>query len=169
MADDRSAVNSAGSNRLSTVMTDAKAVSDGKDPALFNQYLLKPDMVQALWDAEDPIAVASKLILEFIEDESERTGQNWTNWDEYESRFEANELKWISDYIIRNLVFVRSDLGIEEPEAICHLMHILWLTLDLLNGEQSDDLEEASAVRFAQLKNGLKRLFSERILTKDQV
>ena len=55
-------------------MTDAKAFSDGKDPVLFSKYLLKPDMVQALWDAEDPIAVASKLILEFIEDESERSG-----------------------------------------------------------------------------------------------
>ena len=113
--------------------------------------------------------MARRLILEFIEDEGERTGKNWSEWDEYESRFEAGELKWIADYVVRNLVFCRSDLGIEEPEGICHLMHILWLTLDLLNMESSEELSEASDLRFAQLKGGLKRLFSERIITKEQV
>jgi len=70
---------------------------------------------------------------------------------------------------VRNLVFVRSDLCIEEPEAICHLMHVLWLTLDLLNPEPAQDLADASENRFSQLKSGLKRLFIEKIISKEQV
>ena len=103
------------------------AAGDGKSsPALFAQYLLKPDEVQSLWQSENPNLMVSRLILDYVEDESERTGQDWHKWDEYESRFEPNELKWIADYIVRNLVFVKSDLGMDDPEAICHLMHILW-------------------------------------------
>ena len=70
---------------------------------------------------------------------------------------------------MRNLVFVKSDLGIEEPESISHVNQVLWLTLDLLNGSPSQDLSEATENRYNQLKGGLKRLFAEKILCKDQV
>jgi len=35
---------------------------------------MKPEQVQPLWEAADLNAMASKLILEHVEDESERTG-----------------------------------------------------------------------------------------------
>lgn len=57
----------------------------------------------------------------------------------------------------------------EDNEAICHLMHILWQVLGLLDSEPTGDLNAASENRFTLLKGGLKRLFSERMITKEQV
>ena len=127
--------------------------------AAFNLYLLKPQHVQSLWDAADPNKFAQRLILEHIEDVSEQTGENWRSWNENEDRFEANELKWISDFIVRNLVFIRCDLKIEEPDACSHLMQCLWKSLDLLNSEAATELAEASQNRFVILMDALKRLF----------
>ena len=103
--------------------------------AMFNLYLLKPAQVETLWEAEDPNKMAQKLILAHIEDISESTGEDWRSWNENEDRFEANELKWIADYVVRNLVFIRVDLKIEDPDACSHLMQALWKTLDLLNSD----------------------------------
>jgi len=62
-------------------MTEAKTNDDKKDPALFKEYLLRPDQVMNFWDSTDPNKAASKLILEHLEDESDRTGQDWQSWD----------------------------------------------------------------------------------------
>ena len=59
------------------------------------------------------------------------------SWDENENRFESNELKWISDYVVNNLVFIKTKLQIENKEAIAHLLHVLWQCLDLFS-EQND-------------------------------
>ena len=98
-------------------------------------YILKPSEVSELWEAEDPNKYAQRLIYLHIEDVSEQSGEDWRTWDEFEERFEADELKWIADFLVRNLVFVRSDLRIEDVVATCHIMQVLWKTLDLLNNE----------------------------------
>ena len=77
--------------------------------------------------------MAQKLVLENVEEVSDQTGQNWNKWDENENRFEANELKWIGDYVVRSLIFIRTDLQIEDAEKTSHIIQILWKTLDLLN------------------------------------
>ena len=58
-------------------------------------------------------------------------GVDYTHWDQYENRFEANELKWISDYLINNLVFIKQELKIAEKEKVAKLLQVLWTTLDL--------------------------------------
>ena len=79
-----------------------------------------------------------------VEDVSEQTGEDWRSWDENEDRFEPNELKWIADFAVRNLVFIKSDLQITDLDAISHMMQVLWMTLDLLNKNASMDLNQAS-------------------------
>lgn len=48
-------------------------------------------------------------------------------------------------------------------------MQVLWKTLDLLNKNAPMDLQQASQIRFTQLKMGLKRLFDQKIISKNQV
>jgi len=48
-------------------------------------------------------------------------------------------------------------------------MQILWKALDLLNKSAPMDLQQASQTRLVQLKTGLKRLFDEKILSKEHV
>ena len=137
--------------------------------ARFNLYLIKPDQIQKVWEASDPCAAVKKLVLDHIEEWSETTGQDWRSWDQNENRFEQNELKWIADYNIRNLCFIKSDLGILDHDTVAHIMQVLWKTLDLLNVDPPLDLTEATANRFEIIHMGLKRIFEERIINKDQV
>ena len=145
MADERSNINSAGSQRLSSQMTGAQ--EEQERIALFASYVLKPEQVEAVWEAVDPNAEAQRLVLAHIDDISEQCGQDWRNWDENENRFEAGELKWIADYVVASLVFAKSDLQIENFDAICHVVQVLWKTLDLLNMDAPMDLREATQLR----------------------
>ena len=87
-------------------------------------------------------------MLEHVEEISETAGQDWSKWDDTEDRFEADELNWIAQYVLNNLVFIKSDLGLSNPEAISHVMQVLWKTLDLLNPDASDNLLEATQERY---------------------
>ena len=136
---------------------------------IFNLYLLKPEQVCSLWEDSNPNAAAQKLILAHVEDCEEQLGQDWHSWNENEDRFEANELKWIADFVVRNLVFIRSDLQITNDDTASHLMQVLWKALDLMNNDPPMQLDQASQNRFIQLKNGLKRLFEQKSITKAQV
>lgn len=57
-------------------------------------------------------------------------------WDENESRFEPQELKWVANYIVNNLVFCRG-LYLDD-QASAAVMHLLWEVLDILNGVSAD-------------------------------
>lgn len=46
-------------------------------------------------------------------------------------RFETNEIEWISQYILNNLVFCKSELQLKDDRVIASLMEILWQILDL--------------------------------------
>ena len=167
--DDRSAINSANSQRLSTNMSGGMSGSALERASNFSMYLAKPESIQALWEAEDPNKFAQNLILSHVEEISEVSGEDWRKWDDTEDRFEGDELKWIADYVVRNLVFIKSDLCLDQPDAVSHVMQVLWKTLDLLNPEASTSLTEATQERYMQLRNGLKRLFEEGIVNKEQV
>ena len=103
--DDRSGIDSQGSQRISTNMTTAEDRAQ-----IFNMYLLKPEQVNDLWNDVSPNAMAQSLILAHVQDYCEQTQEDWRTWDEYEDRFEPNELKWIADFVVRNLVFIKTDL-----------------------------------------------------------
>ena len=97
------------------------------------------------------------MLLDHIDELGESIGQNLHTWDENESRFEPNELKWIGDFIINNLIFIKKELKIDDPEAIAHLLHVLWQTLDLFSDQV--ELELGLVNRYEKLQGGLKTCF----------
>ena len=88
-------------------------------------------------------------------------------WDENESRFEANELKWIADFVVRNLIFIKKELQIDSDETTAHLLHVLWQTLDLF--AEQVDMDTGLATRYEKLQMGLKHCFLQKLITKEQV
>ena len=85
-------------------------------------YVIRPESVDALWQAEEPSTVCQKLLLEHIEDVQAASGVDWKSWDETEMRFEQGELKWIADYMINALVFIKTELKIETAEHVSHIL-----------------------------------------------
>ena len=45
-------------------------------------------------------------------------------WNENENRFESNELKWIADFLINNLVFIRSELQVTDADNTASIMEV---------------------------------------------
>jgi len=67
--------------------------------------------------------------------------------------------------VVNNLVFVKSKLKIDEPIKIAKILQLFWITLDLFGPQ--DDLESALSSRYENLHNGLKKLFLELIIGKE--
>ena len=144
-------------SKLETNRSQEKLGEEEPEVDVFELYLIRPEMIDAVWDSKTPNADVQKILLEFINDEGERTGQDLRTWNEFESRYEENELKWISDYVVSNLVFIKNELKITDNEAISHVLHVLWTTLDLF--AENQDLEGAKANRYENLRNGLAHCF----------
>ena len=161
--EDRSNIVSQDSVRLSTGLGDANK------SGAFNLYIVRPDNLEQLWEAADPNQAAQELIMQHIEDYEEVCNEDWHTWDDYEARFEANELKWIADFLLHSLVFIKSDLKISDYDKVSHVLQVLWKTLDLLTEQNEGDLQTATENRFTLLKVGVERLFTEQILNKEQV
>jgi len=49
-------------------------------------------------------------LLDFIKEYSESVGKDLVSWDQYEGRYEPSELKFIADFFINNLCFIKLDL-----------------------------------------------------------
>ena len=45
--------------------------------AKYKLYVVKPEMVESLWNSEDPCAMAQELLIEHIDDLSEAHGTNY--------------------------------------------------------------------------------------------
>lgn len=88
------------------------------------------------------------------------------SWNENENRFENNELKWIADFIVGNLCFVRKDLQIMDDEATAFIMEALWKTLDLLS-DQKPSLQAAMSARVQIFQQGLMQIFQLGVVNKD--
>jgi hypothetical protein len=52
----------------------------------------------------------------------EKRQQDFMAWDEFEKRYESNELKWIADFVINNLVFVKTALKPAQLETEAHIL-----------------------------------------------
>lgn len=66
--------------------------------------------IQDLWESEDPNAKAQEHFLNYIQVESKRRDEDLQKWDDCERRFEPNELKWIANFTVDNLVFCKDKL-----------------------------------------------------------
>ena len=122
--------------------------------------VVRPDQVNALWEAEDPNMMLQAILAEYIKELSRTTGQDILTWDENEQRFESSELKWIADFLIHALVFIRNDLNIKDSDRIAHLLQLFWDTLSLLPPCEDADISPNMASRYNILQNGLRASFT---------
>ena len=74
----------------------------------FTGFVVRPEQVADIWEAEEPNQVAQKLILDHFEFMRETQGVDVMQWDENENRYEPNELKWIASYLVEAVVFTRN-------------------------------------------------------------
>ena len=133
--------------------------------AKYKLYLVKPEMVESLWNSEDPCAMVQELLLEHIDDLSQAHGNNYQNYDENEKRYEKNmELKLLADYLINCLVFCKESLKTSDDDTTAEILHAMWNTLDFLNTDSSIDDNDDGAVfkRYGILQEELSVLFQEK-------
>ena len=110
----------------------------------YKYFVVKPEQVDSLWNAEDPIAFASDLIIEHLAVLSEEKGVDLNKYNEFEKRYEPNqELKWLSDYLVNGLILLKHELKIEDPDVLAETLNALWRTLDFLN--VTDKIENGGA------------------------
>ena len=100
-------------------------------------YVIEPDMVDALWEDANPNQACQKILLEYICEWGESIGKDLTQWDEYEDRYEASELKWIADFIVNNLCFIKLQLKINDCEQIAKILQMFWNTLNLFETDSN--------------------------------
>ena len=56
----------------------------------YKSYVVKPEQVDELWEAEDPVDKAQEFLLEYIDVYNEANGENIQKYDQYEKRYEPN-------------------------------------------------------------------------------
>ena len=84
-------------------------------------------------------------------------------------RFEASELDWISDFILNNLVFCKSQLKLANDRITAVVLQALWQTLDLFSEETDLPLATQMTSRYERLQSTVKRLHAENEITTAQV
>jgi hypothetical protein len=85
-------------------------------------------------------------------------GYNIQDYDEFENRYEGAELRFIANYIISNLCFLKTELQITDNRVLTHCLHVFWNTLDLFNKSSTRRVEDAMPQMFETLKDGLMAL-----------
>lgn len=102
----------------------------------FDSKVIPTNQIATLWDSPDPNAHAQSLFLAYLQNESLSQKTDLNKWDDCESRFEANELRWIADFIVNNLVFCRTQLKLtDDDKTTSQVLQLLWEVLNLF-GEQ---------------------------------
>lgn len=111
----------------------------------YKSYVVKPEQIDELWEAQDPVEKAQELLLDYIDEYNQTNGTNIQKYDEYEKRYEPNgELKILSDYIINGLVFLKHDCKMSDNDAIAETLECLWQTLDFLNFSLEIEMPDGS-------------------------
>jgi len=81
-----------------------------------------------------------ELIQDYLKVYSTQNSKDIQKYNETEMRYEPNmELKWLADYIVNGLVFLKHDLKLEDQDGIAETLQALWETLDFLN--VTDEIE----------------------------
>jgi hypothetical protein len=91
--------------------------------AKYKLYAIKPEMVDPLWNSEDPCAMAQEILLEHIDDLSAANGTNYQEYNENEKRYEKNcELRLLADYLINCLVFCKESLKHTDDDVTAEVL-----------------------------------------------
>jgi len=80
--------------------------------------LVPTAVIDELWNAQDPNAKAQELFLTYLSTESTKRNEDLNKWDDCESRFEPNELKWIANFNVDNLVFCKTRACITDESCL---------------------------------------------------
>ena len=96
-------------------------------------FTVHPHDVDSIWTAEDSIDATCKILFTFFEEYKDKKGIDLQAHTQYENRYENSELRWLASYIVNNMVFVKSDLGIENPKAVALMLHVMWEALEPFN------------------------------------
>lgn len=135
----------------------------------YSKFMIKPDQIEDLWNAEDPCQVAQDHINEYLDAKSKGSGKNINAYNENEKRYEPNqELKILADYVVNGLVVIKQDLSFTDADACADLLQILWDTLNFLDYNPKT-FQEAVQSRFDFLLENVQEMFSRKQITKSQV
>lgn len=147
MATKQTPTNAAASEQPASQMADTAQSLPPRD-----NMIVPASQVQALWDSANPNSHACELFSAWLSAESAAHERNLNEWDELQKRFEPDELKWISDFVVDCLVFAKSpnQLGLGD-ESASKVVHLLWKVLDLFSDNDSDELKPHLQSRYAML------------------
>lgn len=60
--------------------------------------------------------------MDYIKDYSESIGKDLVSWDAYEGRYEPSELKFLANFFINNLCFIKLELQVNDSLTIAKLL-----------------------------------------------
>lgn len=106
--------------------------------SLPDNMIVPTSEIQSLWDSPTPNSHACDLFSTWLAAESAAQERNLDEWDDLQKRFEPDELRWISDFIVNSLVFAKGQSLSDESTA--RVVHLLWRVLDLFSENDSDEL-----------------------------
>jgi len=102
--------------------------------AKYRLFVVKPEDVEPLWNAEDPCKFCQDLLQDYMSVYSSELKKDINAYSANEMRYEPHwELKWLADYIVNGLVLLKHDLKMEDCDGIAETLNALWETLDFLN------------------------------------
>lgn len=76
-------------------------------------FVLNEDDIDYVWNAENPNVAVQVALHRYFEKLSDK-GQKVQDYNEFENRYEPGELKFIANFILSNLCFLRTELGIND-------------------------------------------------------
>ena len=132
---------------------------------VYAECVLFPSHISQVWESEQPNQAVQQHLLNYIDRISQTHDRKYQDWDEFENRYEPSELKWLADFELHNLIFLKETLKLEDDVIVTETLDVLWRTLDLFSSDT--ELKDAAAFRFNKLREGLTGLFAEKKLNKD--
>ena len=124
--------------------------------------------MEEIWYADDACWVCQKALLQYFEVKKETMGAEYFNVNQYECRYEETEMKWLANYQLNNMIFIKKELCFDHPKAISCILQTFWETLDLF-GPADASMEHAMSSRFEKLKQGMSTLYNMKALSKEQI
>ena len=132
----------------------------------YSKFMIKPEQIDELWNAEDPCQLAQTYIQEYLDDKIKSSGKDINAYNENEKRYEPNqELKILADYVVNGLVVIKHDMSLKDADACADMLQILWDTLNFLDYNPAK-FQDAVQSRYDFLLENIQELFSRKQVTK---
>ena len=93
------------------------------------KLIRKSAEVEQIWQAADPKAEMSQFVWRFIKATIETEGEQIVQFDEFENRYEEEEVSIIAEYALQNLVYLKGDAKLSNLMTAIYtnyLLHSVW-------------------------------------------